>query len=52
MAIFTAADQAYADKIIDKLDPDNKFFVKRLYRQHCFKVDEVYVKDLRIISDR
>lgn len=52
MVIFTAAEQTYADKIIDVIDPEKKYFVKRLYRQHCFKCEEVYVKDLRIISDR
>ena len=52
MAIFTAAEQTYADLIIDIIDPERKFFSQRLYRHHCFKVDEVYVKDLRIIDDR
>ena len=32
MAVFTAADQEYADLIIDILDPDKKYFVKRMYR--------------------
>jgi CTD small phosphatase-like protein 2 len=52
MAVFTAAEQTYADLIIDKIDPEKKFFSQRLYRQHCFKIEDVYVKDLRIISDR
>jgi len=52
MAVFTAAEQTYADLIIDRLDSEKKFFSHRLYRQHCFKIDEVYVKDLRIIRDR
>lgn len=52
MAIFTAAEQEYADLIIDRIDPERKYFSHRLYRQHCFKVDDVYVKDLRIITDR
>lgn len=52
MAIFTAAEQSYADLIVDRLDPDNKLFSHRLYRHHCIKVEDVYVKDLRIISDR
>jgi CTD small phosphatase-like protein 2 len=52
MAIFTAAEQTYADLIVDRLDPDRKIFSHRLYRQHCFKIDDVYVKDLRIINDR
>ena len=52
MIIFTAAEQGYADLIIDKIDPEKKYFVKRLYRQHCFKIDDAYIKDLRIITDR
>ncbi len=52
MAIFTAAEQEYADLIIDQIDPENKLFRHRLYRQHCFKCDDAHVKDLRIIEDR
>ena len=32
MAIFTAADQEYADLIIDKIDPNRTFFPHRMYR--------------------
>ena len=32
MAVFTAAEQTYADLIIDRIDPDKKFFAHRLYR--------------------
>ena len=32
MAVFTAAEQEYADLIIDIIDPDKKYFMKRLYR--------------------
>lgn len=32
MAIFTAADQEYADLILDQLDPEKEFFSHRLYR--------------------
>lgn len=32
MAIFTAAEQTYADLIVNKLDPDNSIFSHRLYR--------------------
>jgi len=52
IAIFTAADQEYADLIIDKIDPEKKYFQHRLYRQHCVKKNDVYFKDLRIIVDR
>ena len=58
MAVFTAAEQTYADKIIDVIDPDKKFFAFRLYRQHGIErvnsIDnsKMYIKDLRRISDR
>lgn len=38
LAVFTAAEQTYADKILDHIDPDRKFFKHRLYRQHCVEV--------------
>lgn len=66
LAVFTAAEQTYADKIIDHIDPDRKYFAHRLYRQHCMErsatkpgssdtsvgSSKLYIKDLRIISDR
>ena len=52
MVVFTAAEQTYADLIIDKIDPEKKYFIRRFYRQHCFKLEDVYIKDLRIIADR
>ena len=53
IAVFTAGEQAYADAILDYLDEERQIIKHRLYRQHCVKVgDGIYVKDLRIISDR
>ena len=53
MAVFTAGERTYADFILDKVDPEKKYFKARLYREHCVKAeDNVYVKDLRIIRDR
>jgi len=52
--LFTAAEQTYADLILDKLDPERVFFTQRLYRQHCFHIEAggFYLKDLRILGDR
>ena len=47
--LLTAAKQTYADLVIDKIDSNLEFFKHKLYSQHCFKLDEIYVKDLRII---
>ena len=52
LAIFTAAMKLYADTIIDFIDPKNKYFKFRLYRDACIPIQErVYIKDLRIIKD-
>lgn len=52
IVVFTAAEQEYADAILDILDTDH-LISKRLYRQHCVHVDDkYYVKDLRIFQDR
>ena len=51
--MFTASHQAYADAILDYIDPNNEYIQARLYRQHCFLTSEgYYVKDLRIFGDR
>ena len=53
IVVFTASHQAYADAILDYLDPQNRYFSYRLYRQHCVLTPEgYYVKDLRIIKNR
>lgn len=49
--IFTASHHTYADAILDELDPEGEIFQHRLYRQHCFVLEnEWHVKDLRIIN--
>jgi CTD small phosphatase-like protein 2 len=52
LCIFTAGDKAYADAILDRIDPNKEYIAHRLYRQHCTKRGNFYVKDLRIIEDR
>ena len=53
IAVFTAGEQSYADAILDYLDEERQIIRHRLYRQHCVNTAEgIYVKDLRIISDR
>ena len=49
---FTAGIKPYADQILDKIDPENTIFKKRLYRDSCLKCDEFYIKDLDVIMDR
>lgn len=48
--IFTASTQAYADPIIDHIDP-NKVIQHRLYRESCsFIRNQIFVKDLRVLG--
>jgi CTD small phosphatase-like protein 2 len=49
---FTASDQLYADAILDHIDPQNRIFSERLYRQHCVETEYGFIKDLRIIQNR
>ena len=52
--IFTASHQAYADAVLNFMDPTNKYFKYRLYRNNCSLVDvdgvKFYVKDLDIFD--
>ena len=51
--VFTASHQAYADVVLDYLDPNNEFFQYRLYRESWTQIwDGVYIKDLSIIKNR
>ena len=52
IVVFTAGEQEYADQILDYIDPENRIFKKRLYRQDCIKLDNFFIKDLDIILDR
>ncbi|KAL2337334.1 hypothetical protein Fmac_011780 [Flemingia macrophylla] len=48
--IFTASKRVYAEKLLDVLDPDNKFFSQRIYRESCTWIDNHCVKDLTILG--
>ncbi|XP_054792413.1 uncharacterized protein LOC129298049 [Prosopis cineraria] len=48
--IFTASQRCYAEKLLDVLDPDRKFFSDRRYRDSCILLDEVYTKDLTVLG--
>lgn len=50
--VFTASTKEYADAVTKFLDPEQKIFSKKLYREHCFIIqDRFYVKDLSIFQD-
>ena len=49
---FTSSQQAYADGILNYIDPRREIFDARLYRQHCIETEFGFVKDLRVIYNR
>ena len=55
LVLFTASQQIYADKVLQLIDPENEFFVKRLYRDSCkignIDKEVIYIKDLDIFSE-
>ena len=54
IVIFTASHSSYTDAILKEIDPENKYFKYRLYRNNCIpiKIDDknFYVKDLDILK--
>ena len=55
IVVFTASHQAYADAVLDFMDPNKKYFKYRLYRNNCSLVNvdgaQFYVKDLDIFNE-
>ena len=49
---FTASHKAYADAVLDYLDPHGQFVTKLLYRNNCVLVNGVFTKDLRVLAGR
>lgn len=51
--VFTASHRAYADAVLDYLDPHQEFIDYRLYREHCVQTKhKIYMKDLRVLANR
>ncbi|OMJ91227.1 hypothetical protein SteCoe_6298 [Stentor coeruleus] len=50
--IFTASHKCYADVVLDYLDPRKELIHHRLYRENCLVVEGVFMKDLRVFSNR
>lgn len=49
IVIFTAACRSYANRVLDKIDPDNKFS-HRLYREDMKLYNGDYIKDISILG--
>lgn len=53
IVVFTASKKEYADAILNLLDPDNKYFKHRFYRDNCICIqNKVFIKDLRVFVGR
>ena len=54
IVIYTASHSSYANGVLDFLDPENRYFYNRLYRNNCIVVKnngrDVYIKDLSIFE--
>lgn len=50
--IFTASQKCYADVVIDFIDPTGELVHHRLYRDNCVNTQGIYIKDLRILTNR
>ena len=46
LIVFTSSNKNYADKIIDEIEKNKKYFKKRLYRENCVLIGAAYVKDI------
>ncbi|KAL0385358.1 UNVERIFIED_CONTAM: CTD small phosphatase-like protein 2 [Sesamum radiatum] len=48
--IFTASQSIYAEQLLNVLDPRQKIFRHRVYRDSCVFVDGNYLKDLSVLG--
>ncbi|KAH3766894.1 CTD phosphatase [Pelomyxa schiedti] len=48
--VFTASHPAYADALLNLVDPCGKYFSHRLFRDSCTVVDGAYLKDLSMLN--
>ena len=49
--MFTQHQPSYVDPILDKLDPENRYFKNRFYADHCYRNgDGEILKDMRFLE--
>lgn len=51
VAVFTASNAAYANNVIDYIDPTGELIQHRFFRPSCILQEDVYIKDLRIFKN-
>jgi CTD small phosphatase-like protein 2 len=49
LAVFTASDRAYADRLLTLLDPQRRIS-HRVFRDSCTQFEGSYLKDLRVLG--
>lgn len=53
IGIFTSSSSIYANAILQRIDPDNKYFDFRLYKNACYRdCNNHLVKDLDLLGNR
>ena len=53
IAIFTSSSNIYANAILERIDPQNKYFNFRLFKNSCYRdCNNHLIKDLSIIKNR
>jgi len=50
VVIFTASHEAYAETLLDRIDPRRNRIDHRLFRDACATVDGLYLKDLDVLG--
>ena len=51
ISVFTHHQASYVDPILDKLDPENRYFKNRFYANHCCRNgDGEILKDMRVLE--
>lgn len=50
--VFTASHQCYANVVLDYLDPTGELIHHRFFRDNCVNMNGIYIKDLRVFSNR